>query len=293
MDYEMGGVAVGDASQGLQVRTWKAWVAGGQVLLAPWPELAPVTALFAADDVSELSLAFDQLMHPTVAYVQGGSTKLYWYDTAVPGQVTTSFPDASYPAVFLDDKRAVMVQKGSTDVLFFYLRAGGLYYRQQRDRFTVERVLAPVLVSNVSRIESVGMGVNGRVQVRLLAAPAAFADVATDQLYLAAADGTVRALGAGLPMAARWRSKLFATDEQPSFGWARVEATAYPVQLRLWGDGKAVLNVSVASEAPIRVPPARAREWLAEVTGTARVVDVRLAQTWDELEDDDAQLLAL
>lgn len=292
LDYEMGGVAVGDASQGLQVRTWRAWVDAGQVLLAPWPENAPVTALFAADGVSGLSLAFDQLMHPTVAYVQDGMTKLYWYDTLAAAQVTTSFPDAANPAVCLDDKRAVMVQQGITDVLFLYLRAGGLYYRQQRDRFNVERVLAPTLASNVSRVESVGMGVNGRLQVRLLAAPAAHADVATDQLYLALPDGTVRALGGGDPMTARWRSKVFDTDEQPSFGWVRVEATAYPVLLRLWGDGHPVLARNVPSEAPMRVPAMRAREWLAEVGGAARVMGVRLAETWAELEDDDAQLIA-
>lgn len=292
-DYELGGVAVGDASQGLQVRTWRAWVAGGQVLLAPWPENAPVTALFSADGVTELSLAFDQLMHPAVAYVQEGLTRLYWYDTLAAAQVTTSFPDAGSPAAFLDDKRAALVENGRSDVLFFYIRAGGLYYRQQRDRFSIERVLAPTLASNVSRIDRVGMGANNRVQVRLLAAPAAYADVATDKLYLAPADGTVRALGDGAPMTARWRSKLFATDWQPSFGWCRVEATAYPVQLRLWGDGETALDTSVASEAPFRVPPIRAREWLAEVTGAARVVDVRLAQTWDELEDDDAALMAV
>ncbi len=287
VDFEMGGVAIGDASLGVQVRHWRAWVADDTVRVAPWPELTPITALFSAAGVSELSLAFDQLMHPTIAFVQDGLAKLYWYDTLAGAQVTTDYPGVTSPVVCLDDKRDTQVLAGVTDVLFIYARAGGVWYRQQRDRFTIERSLG-ALPSGVSRIVSAGMGTNGRLQVNLSLPPPLHVDLESDEVFTADGTGAVRALHGGTVADARWRSRIYELAEQPSFGWAQVEASGYPVTLRLLADGLEIAAVAVPSEDPVRLPAVRGRTWQVEIVGASRVVAVRLASSRQEMEAEDA-----
>jgi hypothetical protein len=271
VDYERGGVALNDASQGVNVRNWRAYVDGTNVCVAPYPENTPVSTLFSAVDITELSLAFDQLMHPTIAYVQAGVTKLYWYDTVVSGQVTTTFPDTTSPMLCLDDKRDLQVQAGVTDVLFFYVSGGNLCYRQQRDRFGVERALA-ALPSGTAVITGVGMGTNNRVQVYMNAPPAVYRD---------------NALGDGAAISATWRSRIMQVDDQPSMAWGRVEASAYPVVLVVQADGTEK-TVAVGSDAPFRLPPVRGRTWQIEVRGSSRVQAVILAGSREELEGNNA-----
>ena len=55
------------------------------------------------------------------------------------GMVFTSILGAVNPRVTLDDKRRG--QTSSSDVILAYLRAGSLYYRQQRDRYLTEYLL--------------------------------------------------------------------------------------------------------------------------------------------------------
>lgn len=289
VDYELGGVALSDPSQGLEVRQWRVAVVGADVCVSPHPEGSPRTALFPAEDVTELALAFDQLMHPTIAFVQAGVTKLYWYDSLAAAQVTTSFPGAYSPMLCHDDKRAAQVVAGVTDVLFFYLLGGNLCYRQQRDRFTVERVLGP-LGAGATRITGVGMGTNGRVQVFLDSAQSLHVDYRDDKLYLLGVGGEVLPMHGGAAAMATWSSKVFVLDDQPSFGWARVDAAAYPVTLVVSTDGAAKTQ-SVTSDEPVRLPAVRGREWKVEVRATARVLSVRLAGSREELEADDASHL--
>lgn len=287
VDYELGGVALNDASQGLQVQVWKAFVQGGNVCVAPQPANSPVIVLFAADDVTELSLAFDQLMHPTVAFVQAGVCKLYWFDSLAAAQVVTSFPGATTPMLCLDDKRPLQVLAGVVDVLFFYVLGSNLCYRQQRDRFTIERVLS-ALPPGSSVITSVGMGVNGRVQVHMNAALARHVDLAEDKVYLLNETGQVLPMHDGAPMTAKWRSRLFEFHDQPSFGWARVDADGWPVTLKLLAGKVVVSTLTVTSDEPVRLPDVRSREWAVEVSAASRVVAVVVASSREELEGADA-----
>ncbi|MNV87345.1 hypothetical protein D3C71_1814610 [compost metagenome] len=66
-----------------------------------------------------------------------GVPKFRWYDPIATGYVTTELPAGCVnPRVSLDDKRSEYAP--SSDVILAYVRAGNLYYRQQRDRYTVE-----------------------------------------------------------------------------------------------------------------------------------------------------------
>ncbi len=159
-DYERGGVALNDASEGVNTYDWKVWIEGDDILLARAPYDNPTTPITAAG-TTEVSLAFDQNMRPAVAYMHAGVCKLYWYDTTIPGPTTTTFADCTNPMLCMDDKR--QGADSYNDILFIYVRAGWIRYRQQRDRYTVERNLVAV---PPGRIQQVGMNQGLRVQIR-------------------------------------------------------------------------------------------------------------------------------
>lgn len=164
VDYELGGIALSDPSQGLRVQSWRARVSGSNVLAGPTPYTSEST-LFTAAGISELSVAFDQNMRPAIAYIQAGQAKLWWFDSFVATQVTTTLA-SDIVSVYLttDDKRDVATQVNTNDVLLFYVRSSKLYYRQQRDRFATERELKTFNGPSVS-IKRCGMTAGLRVQI--------------------------------------------------------------------------------------------------------------------------------
>lgn len=164
-DYELGGIALNDPSQGLMVQNWRARLVGSDVRVGPAP-YSTDSIVTSDTDITELSLAFDQNMRPTIAYVAGGVNKLYWYDTVHEMHVTTVFnSEDRSPFVTMDDKRRPATTANLNDVLFFYIRGTKLYYRQQRDRFQTERELSTVSAGQF--IAKCGMSRALRVQVHL------------------------------------------------------------------------------------------------------------------------------
>lgn len=162
-DYDYGGVAVNDASQGVLVQPWRAYLSGSTIYYVPEAGGTP-TSVLTDTDITELSFAFTQGMKITVAYVAAGTTKLYWYNPATLNFTTTTFAGVASPFLTLDDKRPQALT--TADVLFFYVRSGVLYYRQQRDSYATERSLFTLPVG-VTRIVNAGMGENYRVQIQL------------------------------------------------------------------------------------------------------------------------------
>lgn len=154
--YDWGGVALNDATKGLQVKVWRCrWVDGDFIVDAAG---IPDTVLFSATQVTELDFTFDQNMQPFIAYVQNGVPKYRWYDATVTNFVVVSMAsDVVTPRCALDDKRAL--QGSVSDIILAYVRSGSLYYREQRDRFTVEYLLK---ASAGSALRRVGMGLNWR-----------------------------------------------------------------------------------------------------------------------------------
>lgn len=137
VDFEDGGIALQDPSQGNQYQQWRGRLLGEDVVLDA-PTVAPVT-IYSAPDITEISFTFSQNMDPALAFVQADVAKLRWFDSTVGTNVITEYPGAITPRVILDDKRATQV--ASSDIIFAYLRSGALYYRQQRDRFQTEYLL--------------------------------------------------------------------------------------------------------------------------------------------------------
>ena len=164
-DQELGGIALSDASQGLQVQVWTITYVNEDVIVIPADTGSPTT-LFTLTGITEINLSFDQNMNVFVAYVMEGQAWYYWYDP-IPQtflhQIMAS--DVDNPRCCMDDKRIEVVD--SSDILLAYTRGDNLYYREQRDRYTVEYLLKLGAEGN---LEHIGMNKSLRVQFQMLVA---------------------------------------------------------------------------------------------------------------------------
>lgn len=162
-DYEEGPIALQNPSRGLMYQTWRTRVVQGEVLLSGryTPEIK-LTDL--GSDVEEISFSFDRSGRHIMVYVQAGVTKMHWYNTQTAEyEIRTFGSEFKTPKLFHDDKRDVAAT--TSDVLFFYIRSGKLYYRQQRDRYDNEYLLATVPPGR--GIKKVGMLSNWRIGIML------------------------------------------------------------------------------------------------------------------------------
>jgi hypothetical protein len=161
-DYEDGGIALNDPSQGHLYQRWRCRIFGDYVVLDAEEVLPQV--LFVGAELTECSIAFDQNMRPVLAVVEAGQPKLQWYDTSVGEQVITFLdPDVVTPRVTLDDKRPG--QTGNSDIILAYVRLGALYYRQQSDRFLIEYLLDTGPHTGINKI---GMNKHFRLQFSMM-----------------------------------------------------------------------------------------------------------------------------
>lgn len=165
IDYEDGGRAIQDTTQGLLYQRWRA-----RLFNAGKPDAyvmldareVPEFEWLTVPGMEEISFTFDPSMRPTVAYVADGQAYLNWYDTVATEYITTPLAgDVVTPRVALDDKRLI----GSngyqvSDVILAYVRGGNLYYRQQRDRYSIERLLK----TGVTPLIKIGMTRGLRLQ---------------------------------------------------------------------------------------------------------------------------------
>lgn len=164
VDYELAGVAVNNASQGLKVQRWTlSYRNNTDIVLTP--DSGTESVLFSTSGIEELTLAFDQNMRPHVAFHKEGAITLWWYDSMASGHVFTNFGAGRSPRLTLDDKRPT--QLGNSDIIFAYIKGDELCYRQQRDRFQVERVLRDGIVPQ-TRLKNIGMSRNWRLQFELV-----------------------------------------------------------------------------------------------------------------------------
>lgn len=168
IDYEQGGIDLLDTSQGLQVKLWLCYYKDGWIKISDGDSITH--SLIQVENVKHLSLAFDFNMHATIAYtveVTEGAAKyqeayLYWYDTAQAKQITTKYgKDYKFPQLSLDDHR--FEQSASADIIFAYIKNNNLYYRQQRDRFLIERLLYENLDEFI-QLRQIGLNRKNRFQ---------------------------------------------------------------------------------------------------------------------------------
>lgn len=115
---------------------WTARASGNEIYLSA-PNYPEALFLTVDEEITEVSLAFDQNGQPTVAFVEDGQPKLYWYDPLIPGfDIMHLAAGTINPRITMDDGRQFM--NGANDIILGYVRDGILRYRQQRDRYTIE-----------------------------------------------------------------------------------------------------------------------------------------------------------
>lgn len=167
IDYELGGIGLSDPSAGMQYQVWTATLepipfTNNQAVYIEAPN-TPKTLLFQQNNISQISLAFDQNMHPFIAFVQNGQARFWWFDPLIPGQTfTTMAVDVTSPMCTLDDKRRLHVS--TSDIILAYVRSGNLYFRMQRDRYTIEYLLKTAVTGDMIRV---GMSSRNRLQFAL------------------------------------------------------------------------------------------------------------------------------
>lgn len=163
LDYEMGGIALQDPTQGLQVQVWTFSLdAGTGVLTANAPSLGSPVVIFTKPGTTYISCSFDQNMNPAVAFMQDGSMKLYWFDTTAGSLITTNFgPGYENPRLALDDKRPL--ENGTSDIIMAYRTGTQLRMRMQRDRFGVEYLLYSSVPEGYF-LRKIGMNTVNRLQ---------------------------------------------------------------------------------------------------------------------------------
>jgi hypothetical protein len=80
-----------------------------------------------------------------------------------------------------------------------------------------------------------------------------------------------------------WRSKIYRSPWDVDIGYAKVEAEAYPLTLRLIGDGMALGSYTVLNRDPFRISRGRVRELQVEIESNVNVSVVAVAETGAEI----------
>ncbi len=151
-DRAYGGVALNDSSQGLMIQIWKLYYENGWMkLMDSFGNIQNIISVNGI--VTEVSLAFDQNMRVTIAYVVDGITKLYWFDSLANAMTTTTFTGYTNPLVSFDDGRTFAIP--NSDIIFAYIRGGNVYWRNQRERYQTERFVRSAPVG--STLRQIGM----------------------------------------------------------------------------------------------------------------------------------------
>lgn len=161
-DWEMGGAALQDPTQGYLVQRWAMRVVdfrrveiragiGSWQLVFEW-----------ASDITYASFAFDANMNVVVVFNSGTGSKVYWFDPTPNAYVFFDLPAGiRTPRTCLDEKRPAL--DNYRDTLVTYFRGGNLCIRSLSQRFLTETILASGQPSNAEILEF-GMNVRQRVQ---------------------------------------------------------------------------------------------------------------------------------
>jgi hypothetical protein len=116
------------------------------------------------------------------------------------------------------------------------------------------------------------------------AVTAGFFDAKTDTLYLVQGGSIVR-FDRGSALTATWKSKLFRLPFQASMSIGQVQASAYPVTLKIYADGILRHTQTVANSEMFRLPAGfRALDWEFQIEATNEVAEVIIASSVSELK---------
>lgn len=162
---ELGGVDLQNTSQGLVSNIWTLrydMFTRGLILETRGKYYEVIKDIEVPDSID---LAFDQNMNYAVCWSFGNTIQLRWFNPQVINFVTDTFTGVRDGHLTLDDKRIEFTN--TSDIIFGYIKENGdLCYRQQRDRFTVERVLKQNIPPECT-LEKIGMTTGNRLKFKI------------------------------------------------------------------------------------------------------------------------------
>lgn len=156
-----GGVAIGDGSQGREIQLWTVAYEAGSINV--YDALGVLSFTLAVAGVLSVCLAFDSNMAVTLAYQKADGAYLYFFNSLSGLFDTLQLLGADQSRVAVD-KTAIFFS-GASDVILVYSLAGVIYWRQQRDRYTIARTVGPVTPGYALR--RVGPNLDNRLQIEM------------------------------------------------------------------------------------------------------------------------------
>lgn len=138
VDYEVGGIAINDPSQGLGGYDWTAEydLADGWVYV--WREdqgKASKVGVLQRPGIIRIGLAFDQNMRVHLCWTDSVGTFLWRYSADTGEMVAVQVAGASSPCITMDDHRPERVS--DSDIILSYISGTQLCFRVQRELYEV------------------------------------------------------------------------------------------------------------------------------------------------------------
>lgn len=160
-DHETGAGALNDPSLGMFYQMWNTRIVNDKIYISA--DNTPEYLWYDGTSVTDVSIAFDQNMRLYMAYRDLDVTYFYWYNSQTAQHETMNLgTNCLTPKISLDDKRAT--QSGGSDIILAYVKSGKLYFREQRERFQTEHLLADGPFVGLNKM---GMGSGMRFQFLL------------------------------------------------------------------------------------------------------------------------------
>lgn len=162
-DYEYGGIHYRDSSLGLMSHIWIAELVEDDIVVYNKDTDESFIA-YSGKDIEEFSFAMDTANNPIIAARQNGILHVRWFDFDTQVYIVTSFTGIRNACICLDDKLNYVT--GTSSIILAYIRNDNLYFRDQRDAFSIEYLLKE-LSSNIKLLK-IGMNEGRRLQFQLV-----------------------------------------------------------------------------------------------------------------------------
>lgn len=140
-DVKIGPVNLSESNGRLDSRYWLVYQLADKVVIRgaiddnTWSE--PTELFTELATITAISLSFDNLGRPVLAYQKNGGVYLWFYDSQLgDATIKTISTVGLTPVVDFDIKEDT--SSVDADIMLYYVKEDSIYYRLQRDRFDVE-----------------------------------------------------------------------------------------------------------------------------------------------------------